>query len=464
MDNRLFELSLQRVMTQVNNVLMLFRRNNLHVIIFSIFVFIFMLLMNIFTPNFADDITNMLVTKSGSLFDDCIYQTISVYNNWSGRIFSTFVVTLFLESNKNIFNIANSIMFLLQIYLLYYLIVGTYKNMRLSVLLYIFLSLFLLTPAFGQDFLWETGSICYLWGVTISVIPLIPLRKQLDNKTPVITNNLLLIFVFFISVISGFALESTSITVLFMYLVAIFMQRTVYKWEISVVAGVLIGVILLLAAPGNYLRVAEIQGQEGFQIVEYIKNLIGISLATFDLDSFLPLMAISIIILLSNRGFLNKTVILFFIGFIICHFSMVGAPHGTYAERVILAAFVFEIVFCGNLIYNFMKIGQLELFIVYSILFLFFLGLSNNVFKSRVDFLDFYYSYYDQESLIKSQIEHGEKELVVPAPHVPKTKYCAGYKLDYITEDSADWVNKGYCRYYHIRSIKSQPSENKHVD
>ena len=92
----------------------------------------------------------------------------------SGRVLSHFLVQLFLMMPKWVFNIFNSLMFILQAVMIY--LCGTVLTGKKSLtgaaaaVLFTFMSLFLFQPVYGEINLWLDGSLNYLWTSTYTVI------------------------------------------------------------------------------------------------------------------------------------------------------------------------------------------------------------------------------------------------------------------------------------------------------
>jgi hypothetical protein len=101
---------------------------------------------------------------------------------------------------KPLFNAANTLVYCVFVLLTYFHITGGALR-KFKPLLFLAINGFywFSVPAWGQDFLWLTGSCSYLWTTTIILFFLVPFRKRHDTKdyTP---NILLSVFFVFIGV------------------------------------------------------------------------------------------------------------------------------------------------------------------------------------------------------------------------------------------------------------------------
>lgn len=154
-----------------------------------LFVFIltgiFFYIMNIKTPMFGDDYTysySFYSKKRISDLKDIPRSMQTHYYSSNGRVVVHIFAQLFLLIGKKWFNIIHTFSFLLLGVLIFYHAIGLRLRDHISFLIFIYCSLFLFTPAFGQSFLWLTGSSNYMYGILLILLYLIPfsdlVRKQ----------------------------------------------------------------------------------------------------------------------------------------------------------------------------------------------------------------------------------------------------------------------------------------------
>lgn len=144
-------------------------------------VFILMLYCNFHTSLIADDYAYLYdstysfatfsrITNVFQIFPSMQYHRIVV----NGRVISHFLVQLFLMMPKWVFNIVNSLVFVLELFLIYRS-ASSFENhagklVNILTALFAFSSIWLLQASFGQVNLWLDGSINYLWAATLAVI------------------------------------------------------------------------------------------------------------------------------------------------------------------------------------------------------------------------------------------------------------------------------------------------------
>ncbi len=143
--------------------------------------------LNLLTPMMLDDLdysfnfTSFLRVSDwdrnqnlGDIFESLRHHY--VYSN--GRLVVHFFAFLFCMLGKNVFNIFNTIAFLLLGLVIYYHAKGDLKSINIKALIFIYTMLFWIVPDFGQSFLWMVGACNYLWGTLIVLTFLIPFRKE----------------------------------------------------------------------------------------------------------------------------------------------------------------------------------------------------------------------------------------------------------------------------------------------
>lgn len=135
-------------------------------------LFVLLLVFNILSPLTADDFLFCFSRSHWSRITGVaeIFPSLAALRqNTNGRVFAHFFVQLFLLWPKGIFHVVNAGMGTLLFSLLYrYVRAGETKR---DTLLLLFLAglLFVLLPAFGQVFLWLTGSCNYSWTIVVTM-------------------------------------------------------------------------------------------------------------------------------------------------------------------------------------------------------------------------------------------------------------------------------------------------------
>lgn len=207
------------------------------IILSTILIFIFFYIFNLYTPLYADDYSysvSFLTKERITCVYDIFQSQITHYKTMNGRSITHFLAQLFLYIGKPTFNIINSFVFISLIYLIYFHSYGTFKNFKISWFLLINFILWALTPAFGQSFLWVTGSSNYMYGIFIILIFLIPYRRTLNDNYINKENNIIVcltksIIYLLAGVISGWTNENTGVALIFIILLILINNKVSNK-------------------------------------------------------------------------------------------------------------------------------------------------------------------------------------------------------------------------------------------
>lgn len=288
-------------------------------IVFSLIAFY---VMNWLTPIQRDDWSysfNFVSKMRISSFTDIFQSLGRHYERVNGRLPVHFFAHLFLWLGKDVFNFINTVAYAVLITLIYFHAFGTLRNFHPYLWLVIFAGLWLLTPAFGDDYLWVTGASNYLYGMLMILLYFIPFRRSFESMNP--PNKFWYTpFAFLGGVFAGWTNENTG-GALAVMLICLLGWRFIEKkripfWWWSGLAGVFIGVALLVLAPGELLRLNIAGGMGGLhtiigRVVSITKKLLrffwpGIAFWVFQLVIFftnkrdLRLLCFPLIVLLTG--------------------------------------------------------------------------------------------------------------------------------------------------------------------
>jgi hypothetical protein len=221
-------------------------------------------LFNALTPFWWDDFVMACYLDGGwnephtrllENFNDIIASTVNMYKTWHGRSVVDFLNFLFMFlRDKTIFNICNTLVYCLCVFLMCYHAAGSVKKIHPVHFLCVNILLWLFIPQWGQDLLWLTGSCNYLWASVIILLFLIPFRKRRDNPgwSPQFYVSILWLL---IGVLSGWSMENSASGILVL-LIAYFALKFMRKeraalFEITGTLGFMAGFFMLLRARGN---------------------------------------------------------------------------------------------------------------------------------------------------------------------------------------------------------------------
>lgn len=424
--------------------------------------FLAILIFNFLTPLMSDDYSYSVVVRSIHSVEDLLKSEYEQYLSWTGRSVNHLILKSFLQTDKWVFNLCNSLNFVGLTLLIYYNIEGKVKY-DTPVYLLINLFLWIFSVEFKETVLWETGACNYLWGTT-NILGFVTLFKYACSKRERLKRPALWgILLFFTGVVAGWCNENTSGGGILLILAALFVvwreDRKIRPWMWAGLAGMLTGFGFMVAAPGNRGRAIYADDNYG-GIVKYIARAYKITLA-IEHNFFillLILLALYILVRTQKRTFQElETVLLYFFVFIATCYALVLAP--TPMDRAYFGAGIFLIM---AVIQCFVKVSEGEtlvragkrFFISGLFLYMAFAYVDNVVNTARI-----YRDYQNRDAYIWERKAAGEKDITVPLLHEGfESKYSFGYDSDF-KEDAGYWVNELICTYYEVDSISGVPME-----
>ncbi|MGL4392328.1 MAG: DUF3329 domain-containing protein [Fusobacteriaceae bacterium] len=240
----------------------LFRKKSTGILLIVTLIAIF--LLNHFSHLTYDEYMNSFVRGTWERVENistAIRSNIKYYKVWGGR--TQFFVQLFLLMPKIIYNIINSIVFILMLIMTYINLGAEFKkkNIFTSLLVIIMISWFGIAN-FGETTLWISSSINYMWWATLLMFFTYYSKKLINNKISVPKNNLLFVIVLIIfGFSSGWTNENmvvaiglTSLIYWFFNRKIIFVDKLTTKFFIILYVAFGAGAAFLLLAPGNFIR------------------------------------------------------------------------------------------------------------------------------------------------------------------------------------------------------------------
>ncbi len=424
--------------------------------------FLAIALFNFLTPLMSDDYSYSVAVRSVHSLGDLLKNEYQQYMTWTGRSVNHLILKSFLLTDKWVFNVCNSLIFVALTLLIYYNMEGRGRfNTPLYILINLFLWLF--GVEFGETVLWETGACNYLWGTT-NILGFVTLFKFACSRADKIKHSVLWgVLLFFTGVIAGWCNENTSgggILLILIVLGSRFLQKQkVRPWMWSGLAGMLTGFCFMIAAPGNRARAIYADDNYG-GIVKYISRAYKITLAVGEnfMLLFLILLVLFFIARAQKRTWkeLSGTLIYLFVGIATCY-ALVMAP--TPMNRAYFGAGVFLMMAC---IQCFVLITEEETLIraakqslIYGmLLYMAFSYVDNVVNTARI-----YRDYSNRDEYIWEQKAEGKTDIVVPLLHEGfESRYSFGYTSD-LGEGDEYWINQLACTYYEVDSLYGVPME-----
>lgn len=422
--------------------------------IFLVLIFASMLILNFLTPLLADDYSyglNLNGKRISSIIDIFDYQ-VWHYFNWGGRTIAHTLAQTFLILPKAIFNVLNSFIYTVLIYLIYLHGKLNRKNKEQPyILLLIHLLLWFMIPVFGQSCIWLIGSCNYLWTTVIILYFLWLYRKNsLSEKW----YNLL--FMFILGLLAGWTNENTSAGLIIILVFSFIINKVetrkfkLSKTRLFGIIGTLAGFIIMICAPGNYIRSAEFK-DDTFIIIKIIKRAFDI---TNNLENIILPLLIVIIILISLKIYhkkkIEKEAYTFILGGFAAIYAMVLSP--TFPKRAWTGAIIFFVIAIAILIYDLDTINRLYKFILVDfciILSIIYIGQYINTARD-INYLR--HTWNDRIDIINESSKDKIFEFYKYETYNSKNP---AYDLSDIGDNPEVWPNNSISKYYGINGIKA---------
>ncbi len=412
--------------------------------------FIGILLCNIFTPMVADDFSFNFSAYNGERMTEFsqIFTALKGHATHSnGRVVAHFFVYLMIILPKMVFNVVNSLMFVLQIFLMYYICKKPEKHNNL-LLVAIFGCIWMFELVFGQVNLWIAGACNYLWAFVFGLLFLLPFILDYLYDRPT-TKIWVIVLHLLVSVIAGAYSENGSaafigIAVLLVLFLK-FQQKKKFRvhYLVSIVLSML-GFVSIFLSPGERTNK---KAEFSFQTLR--ENFVGALKVLYEYRILLIIFVVLLVLAVSikaskKRIFLSLAFVLGALG---ANFMLTFAAY--YPLRSSAFTALLLILACGTLfeevVWSNYKtllvtcVAILSLFTVYH----YMVGL-NDIYNSSI-------SVQANEEFIYECKEAGNLNIKVSLFSVG-TKYNAFYGSTYLHEYNS-WINKAMAKYYEVESL-----------
>lgn len=429
---------------------------------------------NLLTPYLSDDYAYLIEVRKAASLWDLVKQQYGEYLSNSGRVIGQFNVRLSLFGSKQIFNVVNSGMFL-ALLLLIYQNVRRKKKHDIFVLLLTLTFLWKFTVDFGQTMLWICGSCNYLWGSVIILAFFTLYRHFLEREKPATHQWILAIFLFIFGIAAGWCNENTSgggLLLVLMYSLNFWWakrkenRKGIYPFMIAGVAGMCLGILGMIAAPGVRKRSATMSEDQYTGLVGLLSRTYKTTVSIREL--FFALLVIMMILfvflavqkkLKTWKEIRTNDSVLFFVAFVATAYVLAFIP--TPQNRAFFGAGVFLMTAC---IQGIVDVRQDETVISaarYSLvgilcLWLFFTYVENLVNLARI-----YREENERVELIRADKADPEGDGIVVIPRYReafRTPFSNAHDSD-LTEDKDYWINLFYEIYYDVGNITAIPRD-----
>ncbi|EJH5822782.1 hypothetical protein NED54_001009 [Escherichia coli] len=391
-------------------------KNNALLLMAMIIIYSLFLVIAINTPMHSDDYWYSLIGMDPS-------RHFAHYMGWSGRVVADYTSTILLSIKNHSFRAAaNSIAATLLIYNISMLpraiSVDISKNKTAIISFFIFLLYWVSNPSLGQTAFWIVGSANYLW---TSLIVIFFIRMTLKLKTAQNNAPIKCLTIFIIGVFAGCSNENTSVTLVVLSAAIVIYYRIIDgrfdKLIFSAFVGAFVGCVILILAPGNFVRASgsSLEAWRESSLISKLFTHINKTLPDVMAHNWIALTFLVIILclalLLSKTAKNMAVLIIMFIGAFLCaHIAMALSP--VYPPRAMHGPFVF--LLCAICLSVALIKSPYFSYVIASLTFLcviFFIPSYTAIYIS-------YSKTMEQESIRKeivhNAISHGKEDVVVP--------------------------------------------------
>ena len=192
-------------------------------------------------------------------FSDLFQSLHSLYFTWTGRIVAHTLAQFFLWQGKTVFNFFNTIVFVLLLLEICWIANQGKITWKIegSFFRWVFFSVWTFGLAFGGVVFWLVGSCNYLWTNVVLLGFLVKYIQQYFAEDRGKNRRSKAIWMFLAGWCAGWTNENTVCFWLLLLFIYAMKRHSIWKiWQWSGLAGFCLGYMLLIAAPGNYVRKA----------------------------------------------------------------------------------------------------------------------------------------------------------------------------------------------------------------
>lgn len=382
----------------------------------------------------------------------------NMYQSWTGRILVHGIISFFLYVGTFLYNILNPIVLIIFLLLLSKIATGKINFYAIAISLICFVWGI---PSFGENFIWLSGSLNYLWPVCMMLALILLYKIYVIEDKPLATWQKLIMLP--LAFLVGFSQENTAFVMgMFFILVAITQVKKFWKWEtkkkilsLTTIIAFGLGALLLIFAPGNFARLTTTGGMHiSFALI--FQNFMGIL-------KIILAYGLSLILVFMFRAktkkpiahILKKQFILFLIPMGIAILPM--AVLAEFPPRAMLPYTVFLVI---ALLINISYLRQVEKWMkkaieVASLL----VAIMSTYLLSYNAFLAYkYVEPIKQEIAFQVAIakHEGEEEVIVPAFTQYQKIQRDGIVLGFFPETIENGMNNFYmAKYYGVKKIEA---------
>lgn len=422
--------------------------------------FVVALIYNMLSPYTTDDYAYMY-----SFADSVrIVNPLQIFSSlWShyltihGRILPHFFVQFFMIFPKWVFNIVNAAVFVSLIGLM----MSVYGKKKFSATLFLTIPIvfWVYTPAYGQIYLWMTGSMNYCWAYLFSLI-YIKFYIDLYCKPKQMLGNKALAGLALYSLFFGAYSELVSFPVIFICFILVCLvmveEKSILKyWKycIPMVTGA-IGYLTMLLSPAESTRGAELS------VGLIFKRLIDVFEIYYQCAYQLLIIWAVLLVIVVYFKMDKKAAIVSVLFFFISLISMAMLSVASYVVARHYAIPIFYLIAAIVVLIQTLRGHDRIECIVYCICAYVIMTSLWSLWEGTYDIYDVNRRHRQREEYIQEQIASGNDDVLTLPTIQPLTKYSCKYDLmDLRTDDTESWPNAAIAKYYGLNKIYGKKSE-----
>ncbi|MBQ6488337.1 MAG: hypothetical protein IJI75_03835 [Solobacterium sp.] len=414
--------------------------------------------MNLFTKKIADD---FIYSQSNGLLD-IFAREYEQYMTWSGRSVAHVLARISLALPRILFVLCNSLVFVWLIIMIVFHADPSEKHVPFLLAVSAAL-VFLYIPMFGETVLWQTGSFNYLWMTTLIMTFLIPYRQNGQYSI------LFSVLYFFCGILAGWTNENTA-GAMILFMLGMILKNLVLDHRkpgihmLTGLAGALIGILMMVKAPGNAVRMLSFPARNGLSsllIAAYEASIVISGAGDTGMRTLWLLFAA--VITIAGIATADKKKLYVPLLFAFCSFAavyaMILSPVYINFSRSMFGATVFLIAGIISSVVLIMDTGRFDIPCKTGLAVVTALSAMNYM-TAMIDLVNTRYQFRNYDRYISSQKAAGNLNPVVPAlARELMTRYDPIYDLEGIQGDDTHWINQNFSIMNGLESISSTKSD-----
>ena len=453
----------------------MYRKKTSKYVLIIFITFILIYLLNYLTGYTGDDYMYHYFFESGRPSYSTIPLTLgdlpaSLWNHyctWNGRILTHALVQFFMIYNKIIFNICNSIVFILTGFLLLAHIRPNFKNWTPYMLVIIYASMFFFFPHFGLSVLWLSGSCNYLWMCALLLFYLLFYRNYAgDTNTTTLKRIAKTLFMFILGLFSGCSNENSGgAVILLAFLFLCYWKWKKWKipvWSICGIGGSCLGLLIILLAPGSKSRIEN--GLLSTSVLfKRMREFLGFSFRYLAILCII-LLIVSIKYYIDNSKNIYLIIETLFIPFVYCLSGfacilvLLASPVISGKSWIWTVSFVMISI---GIIWDKINDQIWKNSNIIKLLFIIFICLTSIRYVSAFcDIRQTYQEQIEQVNEINSAKQNGNSAVTVNMLTPSDNLYNSISRTPNLSEQADAWFNQWMALYYSIDEIYGNPQSN----